>query len=178
MERYFDAGLPRSPVRRKIYQLSQQSNLLKSSIQREINLDGLPHDGTDQKRIWEYTQNPKKQVDILTRGCYRPPSKFVYRHRDIEGTYINNERANERFANLDEIADLAKLMVQTNKHVTFLGLSILKLVLVYIASCHNIREETLSVLNVVSEKMYNKMGDQFMSNCLIFYVQKSHVFYH
>ena len=44
MERYFDAGSPRSPVRRKIYQLSQQSNLLKSSIQREINLDVLAYD--------------------------------------------------------------------------------------------------------------------------------------
>ena len=74
---------------------------------------------TYQKRIWEYTQNPKKDVDILTRGFYRPPSKFVYPHRDIEDTYIDNARANERFANLEEIADLAKLMVQTDKHVTF-----------------------------------------------------------
>ena len=30
----------------------------------EINLDALPHDPADRKRIGQYTKNPKKQADI------------------------------------------------------------------------------------------------------------------
>jgi hypothetical protein len=45
--------------------------------------------------------------------------------------YINNVWADERFSNLDVIADLAKLIVQTNKHITFpLVFQLLKLVLI------------------------------------------------
>jgi hypothetical protein len=34
-------------------------------------------------------------------------------------TFIDNVRADIRFDNLNMISDLAKLMVQTNKHITF-----------------------------------------------------------
>jgi hypothetical protein len=35
-----------------------------SQYQREIDLDELPYDLVDRKRITEYTKNPKKQDDI------------------------------------------------------------------------------------------------------------------
>jgi hypothetical protein len=45
--------------------------------------------------------------------------------------YIDNVRADRRFDNLDGIVDLTKLMVQTNKHITFsLVYQLLKLVLI------------------------------------------------
>ncbi|XP_073355252.1 uncharacterized protein [Aegilops tauschii subsp. strangulata] len=103
MERYFskkrsrssdpdnDAGTSRSPVRCKQTASNvAASSLPKPSIHKEINLDELPYDPTDRKRISEYTRNPKKQDEIrrryLTRGPYRPPSTFVYPHRDIGDT--------------------------------------------------------------------------------------------
>jgi hypothetical protein len=59
----------------------------KSSSQREIDLDELPYDPADRKRISEYTRNPKKQDEIrrryLTRGPYRPPHDFNYPSRLI-----------------------------------------------------------------------------------------------
>jgi hypothetical protein len=46
-------------------------------------------------------------------------------------TFIDNVRADIRFDNLNMISDLAKLMVQTNKHITFpLVYQLLKLVLI------------------------------------------------
>ena len=81
-------------------------------------------------------------------------------------------RADERFANLDGIADLAKLMVQTNKHVTFpLVYHLLKLVLILPVATASV-ERCFSAMNVVKKKLRNKIGDQFMSDCLICYVEK------
>jgi hypothetical protein len=46
-------------------------------------------------------------------------------------TFIDNVRADIRFDNLNGISDPAKLMVQTNKHITFLLVyQLLKLVLI------------------------------------------------
>jgi len=103
MERYFskkrsrspdpdnDGGTSRSPIRCKQTASNvAASSLPKPSIHKEINLDELPYDPADRKRISEYTRNPKKQDEIrrryLTRGPYRPPSTFVYPHRDIGDT--------------------------------------------------------------------------------------------
>ena len=102
MERYFlkktrspdrddDRGTSRSPTRRRLSASNvTAASLPKPTIHTEINLDELPYDPADRKRISEYTRNPKKQDEIrrryLTRGPYRPPSTFVYPHRDIGDT--------------------------------------------------------------------------------------------
>jgi hypothetical protein len=86
--------------------------------------------------------------------------------------YIDNVRADRRFDNLDGIVDLAKLMVQTNKHITFsLVYQLLKLVLILPVATASV-ERCFSAMNVVKKKLRNKMGDQFMSGCLICYVEK------
>jgi hypothetical protein len=86
--------------------------------------------------------------------------------------YIDNVRADRRFDNLDGIVDLAKLMVQTNKHITFsLVYQLLKLVLILPVATASV-ERCFSAMNVVKKKLRNKMGDQFMSDCLICYVEK------
>ena len=94
MDRYFskktrspdrenDTGTSRSPIRRRQSASNvTAASLLKATIHTEINLDELPYDPADRKRVSEYTRNPKKQDEIrrryLTRGPYRPPSNFDY----------------------------------------------------------------------------------------------------
>jgi hypothetical protein len=86
--------------------------------------------------------------------------------------YINNVRADIRFDNLDGIVGLAKLMVQTNKHITFpLAYQLLKLVLILPVATTSV-ERCFSAMNIVKKKLRNKMGDQFMSDCLICCVEK------
>jgi hypothetical protein len=87
-------------------------------------------------------------------------------------TFIDNVRADLRFDNLNEISDLAKLMVQTNKHITFpLVYQLLKLVLILPVATASV-ERCFSAMNFVKKKLCNKMGDQFMSDYLICYVEK------
>ena len=59
--------------------------------------------------------------------------------------FIDNVRADQRFANLDGIADLAKVLVETKKHLAFpLVYQLLKLVLILpVASCHSVSGEML-----------------------------------
>ena len=55
----------------------------------EINLDALPHDPADQKRVGQYTKDPQKQDEIrriyLNRGPYRPQEGFKYPQKTIAG---------------------------------------------------------------------------------------------
>jgi hypothetical protein len=82
-------------------------------------------------------------------------------------TFIDNVRADTRFDNLNGIFDLAKLMVQTNQHITFpLVYQLLKLVLILPVATASV-ERCFSAMNVVKKKLCNQMGDKFMSDCLI-----------
>jgi hypothetical protein len=82
-------------------------------------------------------------------------------------TFIDNVRADTRFDNLNGIFDLAKLMVQTNQHITFpLVYQLLKLVLILPVVTASV-ERCFSAMNVVKKKVRNQMGDKFMSDCLI-----------
>ena len=115
-------------------------------------------------------------LDSLVKLAEFYPDDFDSKKMDDLGpelrTYIDNVRADERFANLDGIADLAKLMVQTNKHVTFpLVYHLLKLVLILPVATASV-ERCFSAMNVVKKKLCNKIGDQFMSDCLTCYVEK------
>ena len=80
-----DTSISRPPLRLK--QSHVAATIVPHPTQREIDLDELPYDPADRKRISEYTRNPKKQDEIrrryLTRGPYRPPPNFDYPYRDI-----------------------------------------------------------------------------------------------
>jgi hypothetical protein len=68
-------------------------------------------------------------------------------------TFIDNVRADRRFDNLNGISDLAKLMVQTNKHITFpLIYQLLKLV-TNITGCHSISGKMFLAMNIVKKVM-------------------------
>ena len=86
--------------------------------------------------------------------------------------YIDNVRADERFVDLDGSADLAKLLVDTKKHLSFpLVYQLLKLVLILPVATASV-ERCFSAMNIIKSVLRNKMGEKFMSDCLIFYVEK------
>ena len=86
--------------------------------------------------------------------------------------YIDNVRADERFVELDGIADLAKLLVDTKKHLSFpLVYKLLKLGLILPVATASV-ERCFSAMNIVKSVLRNKMGEKFMSDCLICYVEK------
>jgi hypothetical protein len=81
-------------------------------------------------------------------------------------------RADERFSDLSDIGDLAKSLVDTNKHVSFpLVYKLLKRVLILPVATASV-ERCFSAMNIVKNVVQNKMGEQFMSDCLICFVEK------
>jgi hypothetical protein len=75
--------------------------------------------------------------------------------------YIDNMRADERFADLNTISELARLMVGTKKHLAFpLVYRLLKLVLVLPIATASV-ERCFSAMKIVKTILRNRIGDGF-----------------
>ena len=93
----FDAAESSRPLRLRQDNQGSSSRLPTPNVSRpptpsvppDIDLDELPYDPADRKRISEYTRNPQKQDDIrriyLTRGPYRQQPGFKYPQKLIAG---------------------------------------------------------------------------------------------
>lgn len=104
------------------------------------------------------------------------PDDFV--HNDMAtleyqlGLYIDNVQHDERFANLQSISDLAKLMVDTRKHLSYpLVYRLLKLALTLPVATTTV-ERCFSAMKIVKSALRNKIGDEFLSFSLICYIEK------
>ncbi|XP_037433105.1 uncharacterized protein LOC119300157 [Triticum dicoccoides] len=86
--------------------------------------------------------------------------------------YIDNVRNDTRFASLETINDLAKLMVSTKKHNSYpFVYRLLKLVLTLPVATATV-ERCFSAMKLVKNALRNKMGDDYLSNSLIGFVEK------
>ena len=86
--------------------------------------------------------------------------------------YIDNVRADERFAGLKTISELGKLMVSTNKHLAFpLVYQLLKLVLVLPVATASV-ERCFSGMKIVKTVLRNRIGDDFMNHCIICFLEQ------
>ncbi|XP_039811811.1 uncharacterized protein LOC120674744 [Panicum virgatum] len=86
--------------------------------------------------------------------------------------YIDNVKADERFANLNTISELAKLMVGTNKHLGFpLVYRLLKLVLVLPVATASV-ERCFSAIKIVKTILRNRIGDGFLNDCIVCFVEQ------
>jgi len=81
-------------------------------------------------------------------------------------------KADERFANLNTISELAKLMVGTNKHLDFLLVyRLLKLVLVLPVATASV-ERCFSAIKIVKTILRNRIGDGFLNDCIVCFVEQ------
>ncbi|CAA7012844.1 unnamed protein product [Microthlaspi erraticum] len=86
--------------------------------------------------------------------------------------YIDNVREDERFADLKNLGDLARVLVETKKHLShYLVYRLLKLALVLPVATATV-ERCFSGMKIVKTKLRNRMGDQFLSDSLICYIEK------
>ena len=86
--------------------------------------------------------------------------------------YIDNVRADARFAQVATISELGKLMVDTNKNLSFpLAYRLLKLVLVLPIATASV-ERCFSVVKIVKTDLRNRIGDGFMNDCVICFVEQ------
>ena len=88
------------------------------------------------------------------------------------GLYIFDVRNDDRFSNIQTIAELSQKMVETRKHDRYpLVYRLLKLVLVLPVATATV-ERIFSGMKIVKTNLRSRIGDQFMSDCLICYVEK------
>jgi hypothetical protein len=90
------------------------------------------------------------------------------------GLYITvtDVRDDDRFSNLQIIAELSQKMVETRKHDPYpMVYRLLKLVLMLPVAAATV-ERCFSAMKIVKTRLRNRIGDKYMSNSLVCYVEK------
>ena len=88
------------------------------------------------------------------------------------GIFIDNVRHDQRFKNLKSLGDLSLLMVETQKHIAHpLVYRLLKLVLTLPVATASV-ERCFSAMKLVKTSLRNRMGDHFLSDYLICFIEK------
>ncbi|KAJ9564549.1 hypothetical protein OSB04_000515 [Centaurea solstitialis] len=87
-------------------------------------------------------------------------------------TYIVDMRTEDDFSNLKGISDLAQKMVETKRDKVFtLVYLLIKLAMILPVATATV-ERTFSAMNIVKNRLRNRMGDQWMNDCLVAYIEK------
>jgi hypothetical protein len=110
--------------------------------------------------------------------CFDKDKLVYFNHKDMVTlehelvVYIDNLLHDARFSSLDSITDVAKLMVDTRKHLSYpLVYRLLKLALTLPVATATV-ERCFSAMKIVKNALRNKIGDDYLSHSLICYVEK------
>ena len=80
--------------------------------------------------------------------------------------------SNDEFLELKGIGDLARKMVETNKDVIYpLIYLLVKLVLTFSVATATV-EISFSAMTYIKNELRNRMGDQWLNDCLTMYIEK------
>ena len=86
--------------------------------------------------------------------------------------FIADMRRDDRFKNLKNIVQLSVMLVETNKSITYhLVYKLLKLLLILPVATASV-ERVFSSMTFVKNKLRNKMGDQFLNECLVKFIER------
>ncbi|KAL9840521.1 putative transcription factor and/or regulators TTF-type(Zn) family [Arabidopsis thaliana] len=86
--------------------------------------------------------------------------------------YLDNVKNDERFTDLKCLGDLARVMVETRKHLSHhLVYLLLKLSLILPVATATV-ERCFSAMNFVKTTLRNRIGDVFLSDCLVSFIEK------
>ena len=81
-------------------------------------------------------------------------------------------RTEDGFFNLKGITDLAQKMVETKRDKAFtLVYLLIKLAMILHVATATV-ERMFSAINIVKNRLRNRMGDQWMNDCLVAYIEK------
>ncbi|CAN6557839.1 unnamed protein product [Malus baccata var. baccata] len=86
--------------------------------------------------------------------------------------YIHYVHSSSDFSQLEEVGDLAKKMVETRMHQVFNYVYLLITLSLVLPVATASVEITFSVMNIVKGPLRNKMGDQWLSDSLLVYIER------
>ena len=87
-------------------------------------------------------------------------------------TYIIDMRSSIEFSELKGINDLAEKMVETKRHIVYLLAYLLVTLALVLPVATAIVERTFSAMNIMKNRLRNRMGDQWMNDHLLVYIEK------
>ncbi|KAL4594610.1 hypothetical protein ACB092_12G031800 [Castanea dentata] len=132
---------------------------------------------------------------LLCMACLNPSNSFVTFNKeklirlakfypsDFLGTdilafdsqlqnYIFDMCSNDLFLELLEVRELAENLVSTRKHETYpLVYLLVKLALTFPVIAATV-ERSFSAMKYIKNELRNQMGDQWMNDCLVVYIEK------
>jgi hypothetical protein len=85
--------------------------------------------------------------------------------------YISHVCRDERFKNLKNLCEFSVKLVETEKDEQYHVHKLLKLVLILPVATASV-ERVFSTMNFVKNKQRNKMGDQYLNNCLVTFIER------
>ncbi|PKA54003.1 hypothetical protein AXF42_Ash016168 [Apostasia shenzhenica] len=81
-------------------------------------------------------------------------------------------RSSNDFAHLKGIGNLAEKLVKINRHIIYsLVYLLIKLVLTLLVATATV-ERAFSAMNIVKNRLRNKMGDLWMNDCLVTFIER------
>lgn len=99
------------------------------------------------------------------------PTSLVLLDSQLE-TYIFDMHRSVEFASLKGISDLSKKMVALKKHIDYpLVYGLLKLAMILPVATSTV-ERAFSAMKIVKSRLRNRMGDDWMNDCLVTYIER------
>ncbi|XP_029151657.1 uncharacterized protein [Arachis hypogaea] len=86
--------------------------------------------------------------------------------------FILDVRSDDQFSDLNGIGALSQKLVETRKNIVYpLVFLLLKLALVLPVATASV-ERTFSAMNIIKSRLRNRMGDEFLNDCLVTYIER------
>ena len=86
--------------------------------------------------------------------------------------YIHDMQSIEEFSAFRGIGQLVEKMVEMKKNVSYpLVYSLVTLTLILLVATVTV-EKTFSTMNITKNRLRNQIGDQWMNDCLVTYIEK------
>ena len=87
--------------------------------------------------------------------------------------YIDDMQSIEEFSAFRGIGQLVEKMVEIKKNVSYsLVYSLVTLALILLVATATV-ERVFSTMNIIKNRLRNQIGDQWMNDCLVTYIEKN-----
>lgn len=117
-----------------------------------------------------FAKKLKKKIHSGCYNCKQIPDILAF-DSQLQN-YIFDMRSNDFFLELQGVSELAKNLVSTKKHETYpLVYLLVKLALTLHVATATV-ERSFSVMKYIKNELRNRMGDQWMNDCLVMYIEK------
>ena len=98
-------------------------------------------------------------------------SQVSFLYNQLE-TYIHDMQPIEEFSAFKGIGQFVKKIVEMKKNVSYpLVYSLVTLALILLVATATV-EKVFSTMNIIKNRLRNQIGDQWINNCLVTYIEK------